>query len=66
MPEPEAPQLLSPGEVAALFRVSVKTVGRWDQAWKFPPGTVVRTPGGTRRFDAAKIRALLGRDGDRP
>jgi predicted site-specific integrase-resolvase len=54
-----APELLTPAEIAALYRVDVKTVGRWDAAGKFPEGTVIRTPGGTRRYRAAVIYAML-------
>lgn len=48
--------LLTPREVAALFRVDVKTVTRWAIAGKL---TAVRTLGGHRRYDAAEIRALV-------
>lgn len=51
--EPDA--LLTPGEVAALFRVTPKTVTRWAEAGKLP---VVRTLGGHRRFPAAEVLAV--------
>ena len=38
--------LLTPGEVAVLFRVDPKTVTRWAQAGKL---SAVRTLGGHRR-----------------
>ena len=51
--DPDA--LLTPGEVAALFRVTPKTVTRWAEAGKLP---VVRTLGGHRRFPAAQVLAV--------
>jgi excisionase family DNA binding protein len=49
-------RLLTPGEVAALFRVDPKTVTRWASAGRI---SSIRTPGGHRRFREAEIRALL-------
>lgn len=49
-------RLLTPGEVAALFRVDPKTVTRWAAAGRL---TSIRTPGGHRRFRESHIRALL-------
>ena len=37
-------RLLTPGEVAALFRVDPKTVTRWAASGRI---TSIRTPGGT-------------------
>jgi len=48
--------LLTPGEVAGLFRVDPKTVTRWAQAGKLHP---VRTLGGHRRYRESEVRALL-------
>jgi excisionase family DNA binding protein len=48
--------LLTPGEVAAMFRVDPKTVTRWALAGRI---SSIRTPGGHRRFHEAEIRALL-------
>ena len=57
MSEEIAPDtLLTPAEVAALFRVNPKTVTRWARAGKV---TAVRTLGGHRRFRASEIRAAL-------
>ena len=56
-PTPEP--LLTPGEVAALFRVDPKTVTRWAQQGKL---SAVRTLGGHRRYRADEVSALL-RDG---
>lgn len=52
--EPE--RLLTPAEVAVLFRVDPKTVTRWAQAGKL---SSIRTLGGHRRFREAEVRALL-------
>ena len=49
-------RLLTPGEVAALFRVDPKTVSRWAAAKRI---TSIRTPGGHRRFRESDVRALL-------
>jgi excisionase family DNA binding protein len=51
---PEA--LLTPSEVAAMFRVNPKTVTRWARAGKL---TAIRTLGGHRRFKASEIRKCL-------
>jgi excisionase family DNA binding protein len=48
--------LLTPGEVAVLFRVDPKTVTRWAQAGKL---SAVRTLGGHRRFHEDEVRELL-------
>ena len=48
--------LLTPSEVAALFRVNPKTVTRWARAGKI---TAIRTLGGHRRFRASEIRRYL-------
>ncbi len=49
--------LLTPAEVAALFRVDPKTVTRWANAGKL---SAVRTLGGHRRFYEGEVRSLLG------
>lgn len=48
--------LLTPAEVAALFRVNPKTVTRWARAGKL---NAIRTLGGHRRFRASEIRAAI-------
>ncbi len=54
---PEAPEkLLTPAEVAALFRVDPKTVTRWAKAGKL---SSIRTLGGHRRYRASEVQALL-------
>ena len=52
--------LLTPAEVAALFRVDPKTVTRWAKAGKL---TSLRTLGGHRRYRESEVRSLLGRTG---
>ena len=49
-------RLLTPGEVATLFRVDPKTVTRWAAAGRIKS---IRTPGGHRRFRESEVRALL-------
>lgn len=60
---PMQDKLLTPGEVASLFRVDPKTVTRWAAAGRIGS---IRTPGGHRRFRAAEVMALLnaGAEGD--
>ena len=48
--------LLTPAEVAALFRVDPKTVTRWAKAGKL---TSIRTLGGHRRYKESEVRQLL-------
>jgi excisionase family DNA binding protein len=48
--------LLTPGEVAALFRVDPKTVTRWAKAGKL---TAIRTLGGHRRYSENEVREYL-------
>jgi excisionase family DNA binding protein len=50
--ELEHNDLLTPTEVAAIFRVNPKTVTRWAQSGKI---SAIRTLGGHRRFSAAEI-----------
>ena len=52
----EHERLLTPREVAAMFRVDPKTVTRWAKAGKLPS---VRTLGGHRRYRAGDVEALL-------
>jgi excisionase family DNA binding protein len=53
---PEHEDLLTPAEVAAMFRVDPKTVTRWAQAGRV---SSLRTPGGHRRYRESEIRRLL-------
>jgi excisionase family DNA binding protein len=50
--------LLTPAEVAALFRVDPKTVTRWAKTGKLKS---LRTLGGHRRYRESEVRNLLGR-----
>ncbi|MEV7009552.1 BldC family transcriptional regulator [Streptosporangium sp. NPDC051022] len=54
VPAPEP--LLTPSEVARLFRVDPKTVTRWAKEGRLAS---IRTLGGHRRFKEGEIRALL-------
>lgn len=49
-------ELLTPSEVASLFRVNPKTVTRWARAGKI---TAIRTLGGHRRFRRSEIEQFL-------
>lgn len=56
--------LLTAAEVAALFRVTPKTVRRWARAGKL---AAVRTLGGHRRYRASDVRRAMAeaqRQGD--
>ncbi|HEX9033870.1 MAG TPA: BldC family transcriptional regulator [Streptosporangiaceae bacterium] len=57
----QSDRLLTPGEVAALFRVDPKTVTRWAASGRI---SSIRTPGGHRRYREVEIRALLGIDAE--
>ena len=57
---PDAEPLLTPAEVATMFRVDPKTVTRWAAAGRIGS---IRTPGGHRRFRESEVRALLEGDG---
>jgi excisionase family DNA binding protein len=48
--------LLTPAEVAMLFRVDPKTVTRWAKTGKL---TSIRTLGGHRRYKESEVKALL-------
>ena len=49
-------ELLTPSEVAVMFKVNPKTVTRWARAGKI---SAVRTLGGHRRYRETEVRALL-------
>jgi excisionase family DNA binding protein len=53
---PETQPLMTPAEVATMFRVDPKTVTRWAKAGKL---TSIRTLGGHRRYRETEVRALL-------
>ena len=48
--------LLTPAEVAKMFRVDPKTVTRWAKAGKL---TAIRTLGGHRRYRQSEVQSLL-------
>lgn len=52
----EQETLLTPAEVAKLFRVDPKTVTRWAQAGKL---SSIRTLGGHRRYRKGEVSRLL-------
>jgi excisionase family DNA binding protein len=52
----ESDSLLTPSEVASMFRVDPKTVTRWAKAGKL---SAVRTLGGHRRYRESEVRDLL-------
>ncbi len=49
-------RLLTPGEVALIFRVDPKTVTRWASAGRIGS---IRTPGGHRRFRESEVNNLV-------
>jgi excisionase family DNA binding protein len=49
-------ELLTPGEVAVMFRVNPKTVTRWARSGRI---SAIRTIGGHRRFRATEIQRFL-------
>lgn len=53
-------RVLTPGDVAALFRVDPKTPVRWAAAGKLP---AFKTPGGQTRFYENDVTALLADTG---
>ncbi len=53
---PDTEPLLTPAEVATMFRVDPKTVTRWAKAGKL---SSIRTLGGHRRYRESEVRALL-------
>ena len=52
----ESESLLTPAEVASLFRVDPKTVTRWARSGKL---SAVRTLGGHRRYRESEVLHLL-------
>jgi len=49
-------KLLTPAEVASMFRVDPKTVTRWAKAGKL---TSIKTLGGHRRYKESEVKELL-------
>lgn len=52
-------KMMTPSEVAVLFRVDPKTVTRWAKAGKL---TWSRTLGGHRRYPESEVKALLAQN----
>lgn len=55
-PDTKFEQLLTPAQVARLFRVDPVTVRRWANAGKL---SYVLTPGGARRYVESEVKELL-------
>jgi excisionase family DNA binding protein len=55
----EEDPLLTPSEVAAIFRVDPKTIARWALEGKM---ACIRTIGGHRRFRTSEVKRLLEGD----
>ena len=56
---PALERMLTASEVAQLFRVSAKTVGRWCRSGALP---LYRTVGGHQRYRLSDVLAFLGLD----
>ena len=54
--KPRDSDLLTPKEVAGLFRVDPKTVTRWSNLGRLK---AIKTPGGQRRFRRGDIKPYL-------
>jgi excisionase family DNA binding protein len=54
--EDYADKLLTPGEIAKLFRVDPKTVTRWAHSGRLPS---ITTPGGHKRFWKSDVDRIL-------
>jgi len=59
--EDQQEELLTPSEVAAMFRVNPKTVTRWARSGKI---SAIRTLGGHRRFRKSEITRILDEGGE--
>jgi len=55
-----APALMTPGEVARVFGVDVRTVWRWHQENRL---SAVVTPGGHRRYPTTGVKKLAKKAG---
>lgn len=56
----ELVELLTPAEVARMFRVDPKTVTRWARAGRLP---CIKTLGGHRRFRRSDVERALVESG---
>ena len=61
MNEFEQDTLLTPAEVAQMFRVNPKTVTRWSKNGKL---NCIRTLGGHRRFRLSEVTEAMGQVND--
>jgi excisionase family DNA binding protein len=52
----DGPELLTPSEAAALFGVTVKTLGAWRAKGLI---CYLRTPGGETRYSRAELEQLI-------
>lgn len=63
MANPEEPEIVwyTPHEVAELFRVDPKTLGRWEKDGRLKRYSVnvIRTPGKHRRYLKADVDRML-------
>ena len=60
-PTPDQDRLLTPGEVADIFRVDQRTVSQWANRGQI---SYILTPGGYRRFPESEIQRLLDGEAD--
>lgn len=54
-------ELLTPTEVAKLFKVNPKTVTRWAHSGRLPS---ITTPGGHKRFPRSEVDKFLQAEGE--
>lgn len=52
----ETDKLLTPAEVAAMFRVNAKTVTRWARSGRL---SAIKTMGGHRRYRLSEVRRAV-------
>jgi len=52
----DLPKLMTPEDLARIFRVHPKTVTRWAKAGRIGS---IKTPGGHRRFTAKDVKEAL-------
>lgn len=53
-------ELMTAGEVADIFRVNPKTIGRWAKAGRLG---YIQTPGGHKRYRREEVMQLLQVEG---
>ena len=52
-----ADDLLTPDDIAEIYKISRQTVGRWARDGTLP--TAARTPGGHRRFRRSDVERVF-------